>query len=117
MMSRDFAMLPAFFKEDIDEALIASTVSDVFPHFETTAGMGRILRMCTASLVYHRETVLAFDANHIARTISLFQDPTILHPVIGKITVVKAWEPTRHLTGPTSDLYYLRDISRHIKIF
>jgi hypothetical protein len=55
----------------------------MFPHFEMTAGMGCILWMCAASLVYHQETVLASNANHIARTISLFLDPTILQPCQG----------------------------------
>ncbi len=53
MMSGDFATSPAFFKEDTDEDLIASTVADVFPHFQSTAGMGQIIRMCLASLVHH----------------------------------------------------------------
>jgi hypothetical protein len=82
--------------------LISRTVKDVFPHFQTTAGMGRILRMCTSSLIYHRETVLAFDANHIAKTISIFRDGSKMEPVIDKIMVVKAWESTRHLTGVPS---------------
>jgi hypothetical protein len=38
--------------------------------------------MCAASLVYHQETVLAFDANHFARTISTFRGPSIMEPVI-----------------------------------
>jgi hypothetical protein len=71
------------------------TVSDVFPHFESTAGMGRIvLQMCLASLVYHQEKVLAFDPNHIARTISLSRDPSKLQPVIHKVLVIQAWELT-----------------------
>jgi hypothetical protein len=53
IMSGDFATSPAFFKEDTDEDLIASTVADVFPHFQLTAGMGQIIRMCLASLVHH----------------------------------------------------------------
>jgi hypothetical protein len=51
MMSGDFATLPAFFKEDTDGDLIASTVADVFPHFHSTVGMGQILWMCLAFLV------------------------------------------------------------------
>jgi hypothetical protein len=76
MMSGEFSTSLAFFKEDTDEGLIACTVNDVFPHFEMKAGMGCLLWMYTASLIYHQETVLAFDANHIARTISIFWDPS-----------------------------------------
>ena len=110
MMSGDFAMSPAFFKEDTDEDLISSTITDVFPHFQSTAGMGRILRMCLASLVFHREKVLAFDANHIARTISLFRDPSKLQPVINKVITVRAWESHRHLSGVPSHIKELVDL-------
>ena len=111
MMSGDFATSPAFFQEDTEEELISNVVSDVFPHFETSAdGMGRILRMCAASLVYHRETVLAFDSNHVARTISIFRDPSIMEPVISNILVVKAWESNRHMTGVPSHVKELVDL-------
>jgi hypothetical protein len=53
MMSGEFATLPAFFKEDTDKDLITSTVSGVLPHFESTAGMGHILQMCLAGIIYH----------------------------------------------------------------
>jgi hypothetical protein len=53
MMSREFTTSPAFFKEDTNEELLRTTLIEVFPHFEATAGMGRILWMCLASLVYH----------------------------------------------------------------
>jgi hypothetical protein len=53
MMSGEFARSPAFFKEDTDNKLLRTTLIDMFPHFETTADMGLILRTCLASLVYH----------------------------------------------------------------
>jgi hypothetical protein len=90
--------------------IASSTVADVFPHFQLTVGMGQILRMCLASLVYHKALVLALDANHIARTISLFQDPTKLQPLIDKVIVIQAWESTRHLTGVPSHIKELIDL-------
>jgi hypothetical protein len=45
-----------------------------------------------------------FDANHIARTISLFRDPTKLQPLIDKVIVIQVWELTRHLTGVPSHI-------------
>jgi hypothetical protein len=110
MMSGDFATLPAFFKEDRDEGLISRAVNDVFPHFQMTPGMGRILQMCTASLIFHQETVLAFNANQVTRTISIFRDGSIMAPVIDKIIVIKAWESTRHLTGVPSHIKELVDL-------
>jgi hypothetical protein len=65
--------------------------------------------MCLASLVYHQEKVLAFPPNHIARTISLFRDPSILQPVTDKV-IVGAWESTRHLTGVPSHIKELVDL-------
>jgi hypothetical protein len=60
--------------------------------------------MCLASLVYHREKVIALDANHIARTISPFQDLTKLQPLIDKVIVLRAWGSTCHLTGMPSHI-------------
>jgi hypothetical protein len=102
MMSAEFATLPAFFKDDTDDGLIVDTVKTVFPHFQNVGGMRRILRMCTASLIHHQETVQGFDSNHIARTIIIFRDPSLMEPVVNKVTTIKAWESTHHLTGMPS---------------
>jgi hypothetical protein len=100
MMSANFASSPAFFDETTDEDWIQTTVREVFPHFETAEGMGRISRMCLASLVHHRAEVLALDPNHIARTsISIFRDPSKMQLGIDKVQVIHAWESNRHLTG------------------
>ena len=73
MMSSNFASSPAFFAKDTDKDWLKTNVGEVFPNFEATDGMGLILQMCLASLVHHRDVVLAFDPNHIARTsISIF---------------------------------------------
>jgi hypothetical protein len=56
------------------------------------------------------QSVLAFDANHIAKTISIFRDGSKMEPVIDKIMVIKAWECTRHLTGMPSHVRELVDL-------
>jgi hypothetical protein len=100
MMSSNFASSPAFFAKDTDEDWMKTNVGEVFPNFEATDGMGRILQMCLASLVHHRDEVLAFDPNHIARTcISIFRDPSKMQPVIEKVSVTHAWESNVHLSG------------------
>jgi hypothetical protein len=77
LMSAKIATLAAFFEANTDEDWTKTTVHDVFPYFELADGMGRILRMCLASLVHHSDKVLAFEPNHIARTsISIFWDPS-----------------------------------------
>jgi hypothetical protein len=110
MMSAEFATSPAFFKDDADDGLIDETVKAVFPHFFNVGGMGRILRMCTASLINHREAVQGFDSNHIARTVTIFRDPSLMEPVIDQVTTVKAWESTHHLTGVPSHVKELVDL-------
>jgi hypothetical protein len=75
-------------------------VSNVFPMFGATEGMGRILRMCLASLVHHRAKLLALDPNHITRTsISIFPDPSTMQLGIDKVQVIHARESNQHLTG------------------
>jgi hypothetical protein len=90
---------PAFFDESTDKEWIKTTVSNVFLIFGATEGMGRILWMCLASLVFHRAEVLALDPNHIARSISIYRDPAMMQPGIEKVQVIHAWESNRHLTG------------------
>jgi hypothetical protein len=101
MMSSNFASSPAFFADDTDEDWIKTNVEEVFPHFvESADGMGRILRMCLASLVHHKDEVLGFDPNHIARTsISIFRDPASMQPANDKVSVIHAWDSNVHLTG------------------
>jgi hypothetical protein len=66
--------------------------------------------MCTTGLIFHQETVLAFDANHVTKMISIFRDGSIMTPVIDMIMVVKAWESTRHLSGVPSHVKELVDL-------
>jgi hypothetical protein len=101
MMSSNFASSPAFFAPDTDKYWIKTNVGEVFPHFESAEGMGRILQMCLASLVHHRDEVLGFNnPNHIARTsISIFWDMSKMQPAIDKVSVIHAWESNVHLTG------------------
>jgi hypothetical protein len=42
--------------------------------------------------------------------ISLFQDPSKLQPVIDKVIIIRAWEPTRHLPGVSSHIKELIDL-------
>jgi hypothetical protein len=86
LMSANFAPSPAFFKANTDEDWTKTTVYNVFPYFELADAMGRILRMCLASLVHHRDKVLGFEPNHIARTsISIFQDPSKMELSINSV--------------------------------
>jgi hypothetical protein len=100
MTSANFASSPAFFDENSDKDWIKTLVHDVFPNFEYAEGMGRILWMCLASLIHHRDKVLTFDPNHTARTsISIFLDPSKMQLAINKVKVIHAWESNLHLTG------------------
>ncbi len=82
------------------------TIGKVFPNFQLVVGMDRILPISLASLIHHREKVMAFDANHIARSIPIFRDLSTLETVFDKIKVVRAWD---------SRLPVLTGVPRHIK--
>jgi hypothetical protein len=106
MINGDFAVSPAFFDETMDEEWIKSMVSEVFPFFESVEGMQRILRMSLASLIYHRDKVMAFDANHVARGISIYRDLSKLDPAVEKVKIIRAWD-TRE--------YFISGVPPHIK--
>jgi hypothetical protein len=89
-----------FFEANTDKDWTKTTIHDVFPFFEPADGMSRILWMCLASLVHHRDKVLSFELDHIARTsISIFQDPSKMELAINSVKVIHAWDSNRHLTG------------------
>jgi hypothetical protein len=113
MMSANFASSPAFFNATTDKDWLNTTVSEVFPMFESTEGMGRILRMCLASLVHHRDEVLAFNTNHVARTsISLFRDPRKMQTGIDHVEIIHAWDSNIHLTGIPPHVKELADLHK-----
>ena len=88
MMSGDFAASPVHFDDSVDADWIKITVGDVFPQFASVDGMEQILHRCLSSLVYHREKVLAFDPNHVARQIPIFRDLTKIEGVLEKLKIV-----------------------------
>jgi hypothetical protein len=92
MMNGEFASSPAFFDDGVDENWMTETIGKVFPNFQSVEGMDRILRISLASLVHNREKVMAFDANHIARSIPIFQDLSTIETVFDKIKIVRAWD-------------------------
>jgi hypothetical protein len=84
MMNGEFASSPAFFDDSVDTNWMTETIGKVIPNFQSVVGMDRIVRISLASLIYHREKVMAFDANHIARRIPIFQDLSTIETVFGK---------------------------------
>jgi hypothetical protein len=86
-------------------------VEEVFPAFAGVEGMQRILRMCLASLVHHRDKVLNFGPNHIARnSIPIFRDPSKIQLTIGKVKIVYAWEANCNITGVPPHIKQLVDL-------
>ena len=69
----EFASSPTFFDADgVDANWMTETIQKVFPNFQSVVGMDHILHISLASLIHHQEKVMAFDANHIARSIPIF---------------------------------------------
>jgi hypothetical protein len=111
MMNGEFASSPAFFDDGVDANWMTETIGKVFPNFQSVVGMDRILRISLASLIHHREKVMAFDANHIARSILIFRDLSTIETVFDKIEVVQAWDSRLHLvTGVPPHIKELVDL-------
>ena len=92
MMNGDFAASPVFFDESMDHEWVKSMVAEAFPFFADVHGMQRILQRCLAILIYHRDKVMAFDANHFARGLGIYRDLAKLAPALEKVKIVRAWE-------------------------
>jgi hypothetical protein len=97
MMNGEFASSPAFFDDDVDANWMTETIGKVFANFQLVVGMDRILRISLASLIHHQEKVMAFNANHIARSIPIFRDISTIETVFGKIKVARAWDSRFHV--------------------
>ena len=111
MFRKDFAASPVVFDGAIDEGWVDATVAEVFPIFAGVKGMQHILRMCLASLVYHRDEVLNFVPNHVARnSIPIFRDPSKMQLAIGKVKIVYAWEDNCNITGVPTHIKQLVDL-------
>jgi hypothetical protein len=111
MFRKDFAASPILFNSAIDESWVDATINEVFPAFAGIEDMKHILRLCLASLVHHREEVLSFGPNHIARdAIPIFRDPSKMQPAIGKVKIVYAWEDNCGITGVPPHIKQLIDL-------
>jgi hypothetical protein len=97
MMSDDFALSPAFFDDTVEDEWLKSTVGKVFPEYLLIQGFDQILQMSLASLIHYQDIVmLAFDPNHPARNIPIFQDLGKILTVVDKVKIVRAWESSLH---------------------
>ncbi len=72
MMDGEFASSPAFVDDCVDENWMMVSIGKVSPNFQSVEGMDRILRISLTSIVNNGEKVMAFGANHIARSIQVF---------------------------------------------
>jgi hypothetical protein len=88
MMSDNFALSPAFFDDTVEDEWLKSTVGEVFPEFLLIQFFDQILQMSLASLIHHQEIVMAFDPNHLARNIPIFQDLSKILTVVDKVKIV-----------------------------
>jgi hypothetical protein len=112
MMNGEFASSPAFFDDSVlDANWMTGTLGKVFPNFQSVGGMDRILCISLASLIHHQEKVMAFDANHIARSIPIFRDLSTIETVFDKIKVVRALDSRLHVvTGVPPHIKELVDL-------
>jgi hypothetical protein len=110
MVNGDFAISPAFFDADTNDATVTSAIGDVFPHFNNTEGMERILNRCLASLLHHRDFVLNLPANHVARSIPIYRQSGLSNQLQSHVKVLHSWETTEKLSGIPPHIKSLVDI-------
>jgi hypothetical protein len=73
-MNGKFASSPTFFDDGVDANWMTETVGKPFPNFQLVEVLDCILCISLVSLIHNQEKVMAFNANHFARSISIFQD-------------------------------------------
>lgn len=78
LLKMEFACLPPQFLDDVDNNWISEVKRSEFPNLVNVDGFGRLIVMCLASLLHHREFVLSLDTNHVVRVCSrCFMDVTV----------------------------------------
>ena len=84
LLSAKFAVSPPHFSDEVPIEWRAEKKKLVFPFVEGLGGFGRLLEMCLAQVVYHRDVITSWQANHIARLLSrLYADPRLMDSATG----------------------------------
>ena len=95
MYRRDFGASQVFFGDGVDRDWLLRAVDCAFPCFTKVEGIGKLTRHLLASLVYHRQVVMGWDPNHVARrTIGMFNNPVWFEneEQLNHLRVSYAWE-------------------------
>lgn len=112
-MSSDFAKSPAYFNPDsVSADWMFSCIVAVFPCFHEIGSIKRILQQCLASLIHHRDQVMAFEPNHPARnSIDIFRNPEMMERGIDALRIDNMWETNYHISGVPPHVKDLSDLA------
>jgi hypothetical protein len=66
LMSANFAVSPPHFSNEVPNEWGAAKKNLVFPFVAVLGGIGRLLEMWLAQLVFHKDVVMDWQVNHIA---------------------------------------------------
>ena len=113
LMNGEFATSPAFFSFTLDPARLKSATEKVFPLFTACDGMDRILNYCLASMIHHKEKILALPSNHAARSIVLYKQEELRNELAPHVRTLTAWDNdlAAKLTGIPPHIKSLVDIA------
>ena len=113
LMNGEFATSPAFFRFTLDQAKLKSAREKVFPMFNACDGMDRILNYCLASMVHHKEKILALPSNHAARSIVLYKEEEMRNELAPHVRTLTAWDNdlAAKLTGIPPHIKSIVDIA------
>ena len=117
ILSASLAASPPFFTTKngtVDDDWVSSIVNLQFTGIAEVFGFGRLLRMCTASLVYHhRWIVLSLFENHVIRTASVvLRNNEIIERAHALITFTFPWNDSEHIfTGVPPHVVILQELT------
>jgi hypothetical protein len=120
LTSSNFAVSPPHFSSEVPNEWRAAKKNLVFPFVALLGGFGRLLEMCLAQLVFHKDVVMDWQANHIARaSCRLYADPRLMEAAMGETVIKYPWDDYQlSFTGippHVAVLHEIRDASNQQK--
>ena len=93
LLQASFAVsAPHFRLQSIQLDDLYECVQGVFPSFDHRGSMGALLQRCLASLVYHKEAIMALPMSHFVRQIEIYRDAFTLQQFSEDVHVTHPWE-------------------------
>ena len=120
---------PTFLQRECQLEDIYAAVELTFPAFDSRGPLAALLQRCLACLTYHKDKVLALDADHCVRQCNLYRDAETLDMLFDDVKVDYPWERASpdglqfgsgippHVALLVSQQVIIRDMDRFISGF